>query len=172
MGRHAPRPVVTENLRETLGVHTCDRRKTKCEIAHNYPMFDFEAGFPDVDPKWAPVFRETLPQRKERLRKVLDSVVTNPKAGTFISFTAHGGAINSTMENLGHREWKMKTGEMIPVVVKVEFVKEKRPKVHVGPSATAPICTETPTIVPPPPGLGEDYDNDEEDEEEENRKEN
>lgn len=165
MGKKAPRPVVTENLRETLGVHTCDRRISRCQLSKNYPMFDFEPGFPNIDPLWAPVFRETLPQRKYRLRKVLDSVVTNPKVGTFISFTAHGGAINSTMENLGHREWKMKTGEMIPVVVKVEFLKEKSKKVRVGPSETAPVCTSPPTIVPPPPGLGEEvYGEDDEEE--------
>jgi hypothetical protein len=157
-GKHAPRPVITENLRETIGVHTNDRRRNRCAISQTFPDFDFEPGFPNVDPLWVPVYRETLPQRKERLRKVLDSVVSNSKVGTFISFTAHGGAINSTMENFGHREWKLKTGQMIPVVVKVEFLEKERERVYVGPSETAPVCTTLPTYVPPPPGLGEVVD--------------
>ena len=55
-------------------------------------------------------------------------------------------AIESILEVIGHREFNLQTGSMIPVVVKVEFLPDAAPKPtslssSIGP---APTCTEKP----------------------------
>ena len=53
------RPTVKELLRETLGVHTCDRRSSRSWIAENYPAWGIEKGFAEEDPLWEADVRES-----------------------------------------------------------------------------------------------------------------
>jgi broad specificity phosphatase PhoE len=111
-----------------MGQHTCDRRSTATEIAEEYPSYHFEDGFTDEDLLWDPKVRESNEDRNKRLRSLLDDIFATDES-TYISLTAHSGAITSVLEVLGHRKFALATGAMIPVVVMVErqpgFLKRK-----------------------------------------------
>lgn len=102
-----------------MGQHTCDRRSTASEIAEEYPEYQFEAGFSEEDKLWDPKVRESNEHRNDRLRGLLDDIFTHDES-TYISLTAHSGAITSILEVLGHRHFPLATGAVIPVLVSVE----------------------------------------------------
>ncbi|KAK2747961.1 hypothetical protein FQN57_001552 [Myotisia sp. PD_48] len=112
-------PTVKELLRETIGLHTCDHRSSKGCIQSAYPSVKFEPGFNTEDPLWTADERESKPARDIRLRALLDDIFTHDK-NTFISFSSHSGAINSVLNVVGHQRFKLKTGGVIPVLVKAE----------------------------------------------------
>ena len=114
------KPMFMENLRESIGLHTCDRRRTKQYLQNTYPDFTFENGFREEDELWGPVYEETFEQQIVRLRGVLDSIWKN-ETSTYISITAHGGTVAAVLANLGHRRFNLHTGGMIPVVVKGSY---------------------------------------------------
>jgi hypothetical protein len=87
---------VKELFRETIGEHTCDRRRSKTFIHENYPTYTFEAGFAENDPLWDPNTRETDSAQDARLKTVLDDVFSHD-SNTFISITSHSGAISSIL---------------------------------------------------------------------------
>ncbi|KAG0130435.1 histidine phosphatase superfamily [Tuber indicum] len=139
-----PKPIVKEELRETIGIHTCDRRSSKTEIAEKFPEFVFEKGFLENDPYWTLKWREPDDVRDIRLGEALNDIFAHDN-NTYISITAHSGAITSMLQVLGHRPFRLQTGGMIPVVVKVEFVPERGPTpTSVSPSYGAPSCTTDP----------------------------
>ena len=92
-----------------------------CEIAREFPKFTFEEGFPEgPDPLWNPVHREQLDITNTRLKAALDEIVTSDDS-TYITISCHSGAIQSILHIIGHRKFQLYTGEVIPVVVKVDF---------------------------------------------------
>ncbi|EER37841.1 phosphoglycerate mutase [Histoplasma capsulatum H143] len=114
------KPVVKELLRETLGVHTCDRRSAAAYIAKTYPNYTLEAGFAPTDPLWDPDLRESDSARTTRLRQLVDDIVERDSgASMYISLTAHSGAITSLLEVMGHRKFRLETGGVIPVLVRI-----------------------------------------------------
>ncbi|KAJ5566168.1 hypothetical protein N7535_007806, partial [Penicillium sp. DV-2018c] len=114
-------PVIKELLRETMGQHTCDRRSRASEIAEEFPEYRFEDGFEEEDLLWDAEVRESDEQRNQRLRCLLDGIFAEVgDESTFISLTAHSGAITSVLEVVGHRRFALATGAVIPVVVSVE----------------------------------------------------
>lgn len=119
-----PTPLIVEDLRETIGVHTCDKRSTKTFIQDRYPTFEFEKGFTEEDVLWTPTHRETPTEQNVRTRRFLDNLFESDwdhppsKRQTFVSVTAHSGVINSFLEVIGHRPFKVSTGGLIPVIVK------------------------------------------------------
>jgi broad specificity phosphatase PhoE len=104
-----------------MGQHTCDRRSTASEIAEEYPEYRFEAGFSEEDKLWDPEVRESNEHRNDRLRGFLNDIFAHDES-TYISLTAHSGAITSILEVLGHRRFALATGAVIPVLVLVEKV--------------------------------------------------
>ncbi|KAJ9311070.1 hypothetical protein DTO271D3_8659 [Paecilomyces variotii] len=136
-------PTVKELLRETIGLHTCDRRSSKSAIAEEYPHYRFEPDFSDEDVLWDAKSRESDSARSVRLRKLLDDIFTNDE-NVFISLTAHSGAITSILEVIGHRKFQLATGAMIPVVVKAERISGEHPEEPVEPPTTAPKCEINP----------------------------
>lgn len=102
-----------------MGQHTCDRRSTATEIAAEYPAYRFEDGFEENDSLWDPEIRESDAQRNERLKRLLDDIFATDES-TYISLTAHSGAITSILEVLGHRKFALATGAVIPVLVMTE----------------------------------------------------
>jgi len=136
-------PTVRELLRETLGIHTCDRRSSKSAIEKEYPLYKIEDGFADSDPLWEPDSRESNSARTTRLRAFLDDVFTNDPA-TFISFSAHSGAITSILEAIEHRSFELATGAMIPVLVKAERVLGSPPPTTIEPPLPVPKCESDP----------------------------
>ncbi|KAL1968181.1 hypothetical protein VTN77DRAFT_2016 [Rasamsonia byssochlamydoides] len=142
------RPVVKELLRETLGIHTCDRRSSKSTIHAEFPLYQFEHDFAETDPLWDPQLRESDSARAVRLRQFLDDVFTNDRA-VFISFTAHSGAITSILEVVNHRPFAMATGAVIPVLVRAERLERPPPTRAIESLKPAPRCTVDPTATAP-----------------------
>lgn len=126
-------------LRETTGLHTCDKRSTKSAIAAEYPDYAFENGFAEFDPLWEAETRESNSARDARLEKLLQDIFAND-ASTIISLTAHSGAITSILRMVGHREFALATGGVIPVLVRAERVSGPAPGRPVDPPETAPGC--------------------------------
>jgi hypothetical protein len=102
-----------------MGQHTCDRRSTATEIAAEYPQYRFEDGFKEDDLLWDPEIRESNVHRNERLNRLLHDIFATDE-NTYISLTAHSGAITSILEVLGHRTFALATGAVIPVLVLAE----------------------------------------------------
>ncbi|KAF8433629.1 histidine phosphatase superfamily, partial [Terfezia claveryi] len=108
-----PKPIIKEKLRETLGLHTCDRRAPKCEIARAFPEFTFEKGFAEgLDPLWGPIHREPNDATSLRLKDALGE-----NDSTYLTISAHSGTIASILEVIGHRKFSIQTGGMISVVI-------------------------------------------------------
>ncbi|KAI4179193.1 MAG: hypothetical protein LQ348_005445 [Seirophora lacunosa] len=124
---YAYAPLVKELLREVLGVHTCDRRSAVSALRRAFPHFRFEASMPEEDELWSATHRETHGEVDARMRRLLDDVFFlggggdgDGDAATFVSFTSHSGAICSLLRVLGHREFRLVTGGVMPVLVRAE----------------------------------------------------
>jgi hypothetical protein len=141
------KPIFIEGLRESIGLHTCDRRRDKQYLQDTYPGYNFQCGFTNEDRLWRPVYQETPEQQALRLRPVLDSWWENDPS-TYISATSHSGTITAILENVGHRVFNVQTGGMIPVVVRGYYDAPTITTTAHLTSATAPTCTENPSIIP------------------------
>lgn len=104
-----------------MGEHTCDRRSAASEIAAQFPEYRFEPGFVEEDQLWDPRTRESNEERNRRLASLLNDLFANDD-NTFLSLTAHSGAITSILEVVGHRNFPLATGAVIPVVVRADKV--------------------------------------------------
>lgn len=124
-------------------MHTCDWRGTRKSIEAAYPRYRIEPSFKQNDPLWDPDYRETNSGRRARLRKLLDDILAHDRS-TFISLTAHNGAIQSILEVVGHVPFKMQTGSVLPVLVRVEKKKGVRPPEKVSPPKKAVKCKVPP----------------------------
>ncbi|OAT02027.1 phosphoglycerate mutase [Blastomyces dermatitidis ER-3] len=138
------KPVVKELLRETLGVHTCDRRSPTTHITKTYPTYTLEPNFAPTDPLWDPNLRESNSARTARLRQLLNDIVEHNSgpSSTYISLTAHSGAITSLLEVVGHRAFRLETGGVIPVLVRIVRREGSRGGEVVEPSGKVPECRE------------------------------
>ena len=112
-------PEVKELLREVIGIHTCDRRSNKNYIHTNFPTCTFEPGFAEEDETWRPDIREDHLAHDVRMKKLLDDIFTHDDS-TYISFTTHSGSIASLLRVVGHPEFYIPTGAVIPVLIKAE----------------------------------------------------
>ncbi|KAF2458620.1 phosphoglycerate mutase [Lineolata rhizophorae] len=138
-------PTIKELLREAIGIHTCDRRSSKAWIAQNYPGYVFEEGFAEEDPLWEPDERETNAAMDARLAQLLDNVFASDERSSVISFTSHSGALGSVLRVLGHREFRLVTGAVIPVLVRAERRVVERPSPTGVLSTGPPTCEVDPT---------------------------
>lgn len=124
-------PVVTEIIRETLGVNMCDKRSPKLVIESRFDKHGFkvEDGFSEEDKLWLPDYRETFYEQGIRvdnfLQKIFDrewdeesKLVARDDHHTVVSTTTHAGTIRAFITVLGHRPFTISTGGMIPIVVK------------------------------------------------------
>ena len=114
-------PVIKELVRERLGIHTCDRRRTATWIRENHPGFEFEAGFAEEDGLWRPDVRETLEEHAVRVERFLEDLFASESA-PIVSVTAHSGTILALYEVIGHAEVRLSPGTIIPVLIKAEVV--------------------------------------------------
>ncbi|KAG8697353.1 hypothetical protein FRC08_006581 [Ceratobasidium sp. 394] len=114
------KPLIMENLREDIGEHTCDKRRTRTYLQGAYPDFCIEAGFTEEDELWTADHRETDDEISARLKAALDTIFGRllSEDDTFFSITAHGGAITAALRVLGHRPYALATGGVILVVIK------------------------------------------------------
>ncbi|KAG1892048.1 histidine phosphatase superfamily [Suillus subluteus] len=111
------RTMIIENLRETTGVHTCDKRRTRTYIEQTFPDFDIEEELIEEDTLWDAEVRETHAEIDARMRGVLDMIFDKDQE-QFISFTAHGGIVSAALRVMNHRQYILPTGGVIPIVVK------------------------------------------------------
>ncbi|KAK3291873.1 histidine phosphatase superfamily [Chaetomium fimeti] len=119
------RPVVKEMIRERLGVHTCDRRRTRSWIRESHPLFVVEEGLTEEDELWRADVRETLEEHAVRMRAFLDELFAGAGGGDgeqIVSVTAHSGSIRALYEVLGHPGRKVAPGTIVPVLIKGEVV--------------------------------------------------
>ncbi|KAG8973651.1 hypothetical protein FRC05_008587 [Tulasnella sp. 425] len=131
------RPLIMENLREVIGVHTCDKRSTRSEIHRAFPEFNIEKGFREEDLLWKPDIRETNEERDARVKRVFDKILqTDDTCGWLlinvasrfadqkaldIGIVAHGGIIQSSLRVIGHQPYPVMTGGVIPLLIKVTY---------------------------------------------------
>lgn len=154
------KPIIKELLRECIGVHTCDKRSSKTQIQARYPDWIFEDGFTETDELWSSTLRETNEAVDQRTKLVLDDILLNDKH-TFVSISSHSGQIGSTLRGmsshasinfidfkvdpvLGHREFKLNTGQVIPVLVKINRIPGPPPPVKKAPWFIPEICESPP----------------------------
>ncbi|VVT55509.1 uncharacterized protein SAPINGB_P004632 [Magnusiomyces paraingens] len=136
------RALIVEDLRETIGVHTCDMRSPQSAVAARHPDVRFEPGFSEKDVLWTADHRETPDEQNVRVHRFLDKLfaASNAYSGAllnqnsaaespddedpdldavrYVSITAHSGTINSLLKVTGHRPFNVPPGGMIPVVIK------------------------------------------------------
>ena len=103
-------PEVRELIRETIGVHTCDRRSTKSEIEKYWKAeaekgrgfkFVFEKGFKENDETWDSALRERDAAVDQRALLALDDIFSMDSA-FFISITAHSGLIAAMLRGISY----------------------------------------------------------------------
>ncbi|BGP52917.1 putative phosphoglycerate mutase pmu1 [Rhodotorula sphaerocarpa] len=118
-GLSSVKPIFMETIRETIGVHTCDKRHSKTWLAQEYSGFSFEDSFAEEDELWLPDERETEEEQDQRSRRALDQIFASEKED-FISITAHGGTIGSILRVVGHPSVQTQTGSVTPVVIRAQ----------------------------------------------------
>jgi broad specificity phosphatase PhoE len=114
-------PTVKELLRESIDIHTCDRRRSKSYIENLFPNYVIEAGFTEYDELWDGVTGETSLGQEDRSKVVLDEIFSSDDH-TWISITSHSGEIGAILSALGHQSFSLSTGAVIPVLVKAQFL--------------------------------------------------
>lgn len=110
-------PIVKEFAREMYGVGTESKRHNRDYILYNYPFAKFERTFSRFDELWRPDVHESSHHRKYRCKALLDDIFAND-GNLIVSLVTHSGLIKSILKVVHHRKFLLKTGQMIPVVVK------------------------------------------------------
>jgi len=137
-------PTIKEFLREGISLHTCDRRHNKTYINSTFPSYSFENGFVENDPYWTGIKSETPAAQDIRSKTALDDIFSTD-GNTYISITSHSGEIASLLRVLGHRVFSLRTGAVIPVLVRAETVSGNGSTSMTTPSFTASAhCTAPP----------------------------
>jgi broad specificity phosphatase PhoE len=137
-------PTVKEYLREGISLHTCNHRSNKTWIQENYPTYKIEDGFPEYDELYNGITSETQAAQDVRSRRVLEEILGCKSAKSVISITSHSGEISSLLRVLGHQPFRLATGSIIPVLVKVD-----RLATSPTTTATASYTTSGHCTVPP-----------------------
>lgn len=115
------RPIVSELVRETNGLHLCHKRSCKDDIAKRNPSFRFEPGFTDRDELFeAFERREHYHEQFLRANMFLQQLFERHPHDHFVSITSHAGMIRAFISVIGHRKFTVPTGGMVPVVVRAE----------------------------------------------------
>jgi len=121
-GRQA---VAEELARETIGQLTCDKRLTKTALAKTFPWVDY-SDISEEDKLWTPAARETLDEKKRRVRLFLKQLWRNEKLNddTYLVVATHSGWINAFLRELHvideASRWKPANAQMMGLVVKME----------------------------------------------------
>ena len=138
-------PLILEVFRETISIHTCDRRSTRTEIHNAFPGWQIESGFTECDELWNGMTAETGTAEDARAKRALDKVFASRRdGGLFISITSHSGEIAALLRVLGHRPFDLNTGAVIPVLEKAETASVEPTE------TTAPRWTTSAHCISPP----------------------
>ncbi|KAH8697300.1 histidine phosphatase superfamily [Talaromyces proteolyticus] len=150
-------PLVLEHLRESISIHTCDRRSNKTAIQQAWPQYRIEKGFAECDELWNGVTGESDSSQEVRSLEALNQIWKHVDGARrdpwgrkkkdealFISVTSHSGEIASILEVVGHREFGLNTGAVIPVLVKAQTLKTAPTPTTTQPWQTSLHCTAPP----------------------------
>ncbi|CAK9438963.1 uncharacterized protein LODBEIA_P31870 [Lodderomyces beijingensis] len=111
--------IIQENWRETMGVHTCDKRSTRSIIEKRFRAkgFEIEKELVEEDELYQDDYRETVDEQAMRMNVALQQLFTSDDED-IVGITSHSGSIRTQLMVLGHRSFAVQTGGMIPVFVK------------------------------------------------------
>ncbi|RCK66045.1 Phosphomutase-like protein 3 [Candida viswanathii] len=141
-------PLIKESARETYGIQTESQRHNKSYIIDNFPGFDFEDGFTELDELWKPDSRETGQHRKYRAALLLTEIFANTtEEDQVISLVSHLGLIGSILDVVGHRDYPMQTGGLIPVVIHKKKKKTKTYTLDKPNKTYADVCPNPPESI-------------------------
>ncbi|KAL7007040.1 putative phosphoglycerate mutase pmu1 [Cystobasidiomycetes sp. EMM_F5] len=143
------KPMVKENLRETIGLYTYEQRFNQSTIAATFP-WNFEPGFSQVDQLWNPFYSEAPSQQTLRTLGVLNQIFATDSS-SIISITAHSGTIYAAYEVFGHQYVGIGYGGFIPILVKATSNPTATQSTFVGgPSGTLGACSSKAKGLPNP----------------------
>ncbi|CCG20856.1 hypothetical protein CORT_0A04680 [Candida orthopsilosis Co 90-125] len=124
-------PRIDELIRETIGKNLCDKRSPKRTIQQRFPEFNTDGVVDEEDVLFGDDERESMIDQSIRINRFLqnlfesdynlgDGKVDKKKAeeDTHIATYSHAGTIRCFINVLGHRNFTISTGGMIPIVVK------------------------------------------------------
>jgi broad specificity phosphatase PhoE len=109
-------PIIKENLRERLGVHTCDQRSSRSFIATTFPAFRIENGFSEDDELWKADQRETVEEHITRSTELLTDIFDNDKSDV-IALIGHSGTSMALFGAVGWGKIPMAAGTVYPLLV-------------------------------------------------------
>lgn len=111
--------LIVEKIREIIGYHLCNKRATKTEILAKFGPHNFltEPGFPEEDELHTEE-EELFDDHCIRINEFLQQLFNQYTEDKFINVTSHGGTIKCFLAVIGHRNFTISTGGMIPVVIK------------------------------------------------------
>lgn len=124
---------IIEDVRETLGEHTCDRRVSLTEVTEEYQdlntasghrvHWNFEQNYPEDDQMWLPDYRETDREMDQRIHKGLIKMFKQVRPDQkIISLTCHSGVIKCALRNFKHPPVMcLDTGKIVCAVVKINL---------------------------------------------------
>lgn len=135
-------PTVRELFRESISIHTCDRRSNRTYIQERFPTYHIDPSLTEYDELWNGVTAETNAAQDARSKKVLDSVFGTDDH-TWVSITSHSGEIASILRVLGHQAFSLNTGAVIPVLVEAKFL-PTGPAPSNPPYTTSTHCAASP----------------------------
>ncbi|GME77053.1 unnamed protein product [Ambrosiozyma monospora] len=112
-------PLISENIRETIGEHLCDKRSPKSVIVERSAPYGFEIedGFAEEDIYYKDDWREQLPEQALRTNAFLQQLFDQYPDEIIYSAT-HSGQVRAFLTATGHRAFGISTAGMIPIVVK------------------------------------------------------
>ncbi|KAF2149393.1 phosphoglycerate mutase-like protein [Myriangium duriaei CBS 260.36] len=138
-------PTVKEFLRESISIHTCDRRSSRSYIQSLFPSWSIDPTLTQSDELWSGITAETNSAQDYRSTIVLDDIFSSDR-NRVISLTTHSGETGSLLRVLGHRAFSLGTGQIIPVLVKAETVKSAPALTTTAPWTAGAWCTAGPPV--------------------------
>jgi broad specificity phosphatase PhoE len=109
-------PIIKENLRERLGVHTCDQRSSGTFIANTFPAFRIENGFSEEDELWKADQRETVEEHIIRSTELFADIFDNDTSDV-IALIGHSGTSMALFGAVGWGKIPMAAGAVYPLLV-------------------------------------------------------
>jgi broad specificity phosphatase PhoE len=86
--------VVEDDCRERIGVHPCDKRRSKTELAADFPSINLDLLLSEEDDKWTDV-REPFEDLKARCERFLEKLRLRPE--THIAVVTHNDFLTSLL---------------------------------------------------------------------------
>jgi len=110
-------PFIAQELcRETLGIHTCDKRSAITTLSKQFPQVDFNNIVDNEDMLWHPEVRESLDDIQMRAVTFLENIFNNVSE-QFLAVVSHVGFITACLRVLEQPEYRVNNCEILPIVM-------------------------------------------------------